>query len=316
MSNAPTGSEDAADAIAPECNTLDLIIQPREKDLGGGAMVKRLLPFHKRRSVGPFVFFDHFGPTDAPPGKGMDVRPHPHIGLATVTYLFEGAIAHKDTIGSDLVIRPGAVNWMTAGRGISHSERTPPEERATGQRIQGIQTWVALPVFHEQVEPRFDHHPAETIPTFDVNGTQFHLIAGQAWGHVSPVSFPHPIWYLAGSASAGSAFVVPGDAAIERALYVVEGTLNVGSETLDAGMMAIFTEGCDVPIVAEHGAKFMLAGGTPYPEKRFIEWNFVASSPDLIEQAKADWTASIDGKWNATPFAMPDGEDEWIPLPG
>ncbi|MEO0817736.1 MAG: pirin family protein [Pseudomonadota bacterium] len=315
MSNAPTGQEDPGTSREPECDTLDLVIQPREKDLGGGAMVRRLLPFHKRRSVGPFVFFDHFGPTDAPPDSGMDVRPHPHIGLATVTYLFDGAIAHKDTVGSDLVIRPGAVNWMTAGRGIAHSERTPPEERASGQRIDGIQTWVALPVSHEQCDPSFEHHPAETIPRFEIDGTAFSLIAGEAWGHRSPVSFPHPIWYLAAETQKDSAFDIPASAAIERAVYVAEGSVTLGSETLEAGTMVILSEGCDVPVRAAAGAKFMLAGGAPYPEKRLIEWNFVASSRDLLEQAKSDWQASIDGNWERTPFAMPEGETEWIPLP-
>ncbi|MEO0467239.1 MAG: pirin family protein [Pseudomonadota bacterium] len=310
----PTPETDAV-LVEATCETLEMIIQPRDRDLGGGSMVKRILPFHKRRSVGPFVFFDHFGPTDAPPGAGMDVRPHPHIGLATVTYLFEGAIAHKDTVGSDLVVRPGAVNWMTAGKGIVHSERTPPKERATGQRMHGIQTWVALPVSHENMEPDFKHHPAETIPAFELGGAQMHLIAGQAWGHVSPVEFPHPIWYLAGEAPGGAIFDIPADAADERAIYIAAGTAQVGSQTLEAGQMGILNEHCDVRVKAEAGAKFMLAGGAPYPEKRLIEWNFVASSPEILEAARNDWAASAASGWEGTRFTLPEGEDEFIPYP-
>lgn len=315
MSNPENNSENAAELVEPDCDTLDMIIRPRERDLGDGFVVRRILPFHKRRMVGPFVFFDHFGPVDYAPGNGFDVRPHPHIGLSTVTYLFEGAIAHKDTVGSDLVIRPGAVNWMTAGRGIVHSERTPHEERASGQRLHGIQTWVALPVEHEQAEPAFVHHPAASLPVFDLGGAQMRLLAGEAWGHASPVEFPHPIWYVAGDAPSGAAFTLPANAAEERAIYVAEGILCVGKAQLSAGDMGILTEGCEVGVRADAGAKFMLVGGSPYSEKRYMDWNFVASSRDLIERARAAWQASIDGKWKDTPFGMPEGEDEYIPLP-
>ncbi|MEL6753704.1 MAG: pirin family protein [Pseudomonadota bacterium] len=315
MSNTQSVSDEATSARVPECETLDLIIEPRKKDLGDGFVVRRILPFHKRRMVGPFIFFDHFGPVEYAPGHGFDVRPHPHIGLSTVTYLFEGAIAHKDTVGSDLVIRPGAVNWMTAGRGIAHSERTPPAERESGQRMHGIQSWVALPRAHEQAEPAFEHHPAETLPTFELGGAQMRLLAGEAWGHCSPVRFPHPIWYLAGDAPDGARFDIPGEAAQERAVYVAGRSVKVGSETLTAGSMGILAEGCSTPLEAEAGAKFMLAGGAPYPEKRLIEWNLVATDRDLIDQAKADWRASIDADWWGERFTLPDGEEEWIPLP-
>ncbi len=316
MSNAPVSHDDELDAIAPDCETLELVIKPREKDLGDGFVVRRILPFHKRRMVGPFIFFDHFGPVDYAPGQGFDVRPHPHIGLSTVTYLFEGAIAHRDTVGSDLVIRPGAVNWMTAGRGIVHSERTPPPERASGQCLHGIQTWVALPGAEEETEPAFQHHAADTLPVFELGGAQMRLLAGNGWGHASPVAFPHPIWYLAADAPDGGGFDIPGDAAQERALYVAEGEVQVGSQTLQAGSMGILNPGCDVPVRAGNGAKFMLAGGAPYPEKRLIEWNLVATDRALIEQAKADWQASIDADWWGERFTLPDGEEEWIPLPG
>lgn len=315
MSNAPSTPDDETHAIAPECDMIDLIITPRVRDLGGGFKVRRILPFHKRRMVGPFIFFDHFGPVTYPPGEGFDVRPHPHIGLATVTYLFEGAIAHKDSVGSDLVIRPGAVNWMTAGRGIVHSERTPPEERANGQAMHGIQTWVALPVSHEETEPTFTHHPAETLPVFDLGGAETRLIAGKAWGHASPVSFPHPIWYLAGETTDGAAFDIPAEAAQERAVYLARGAAKVGAEHLKEGNMAVLSEDCDVHVEAEPGALFLLAGGAPIPEKRTIYWNLVSSDPARIEQAKADWTASIAGGFDATVFSLPDGESEWIALP-
>lgn len=315
MSNAPQSHEDDIESVASECEFVDLVIRPRVRDLGGGFKVRRILPFHKRRMVGPFIFFDHFGPVGYAPGEGFDVRPHPHIGLATVTYLFEGAIAHKDSIGSDLVIRPGAVNWMTAGKGIVHSERTPPEERASGQNMHGIQTWVALPVPHEQSAPAFDHHGADTLPVFELGGASMRLVAGKAWGHVSPVQFPHPIWYLAGEAPDGARFDIPADAARERAVYVAEGELKLGSETLGEGCMAVLAEDCDVPLVAAPGTLFLLAGGAPMPEKRIIYWNLVASDQSLIDKGKADWQASIDGGFKGTVFSMPDGETEWIPAP-
>ena len=183
---------------------IEQIIKPREKDLGDGFVVRRILPFHSRKMVGPFIFFDHFGPVEYAPGKGFDVRPHPHIGLATVTFLYEGAIRHKDTLGNDLVIRPGAVNWMTAGRGICHSERTPDEERANGQSMHGIQTWVALPKDYAEIAPDFVHHPAETLPEFDLGGAHARVLAGTAFGHEAPVEFPWRIWYVGADAEAAA----------------------------------------------------------------------------------------------------------------
>ena len=315
MSNAPVSHDGDVVAVPVNCDTLEMIIAPREKDLGGGFKVRRILPFHKRRMVGPFIFFDHFGPVDYAPGKGFDVRPHPHIGLSTVTYLFDGAIRHKDSVGNDLVIRPGAVNWMTAARGIVHSERTPPEERATGQRMHGIQTWLALPRAHENAAPDFIHHPADTLPVIDLNGAKLRLLAGAAFGEVSPVEFPHPIWYLAGDAVNTARFTIPAEAADERAIYLADGELKAGTDTLQPGQMAILKPGCDVEISAEAGAKFMLAGGAPLPERRYIEWNLVASDPALIKVAKADWQAAINDGFPGGRFPMPDGETEWIPLP-
>ncbi len=294
---------------------IERIITPRDRDLGGFS-VRRVLPFHARKMVGPFIFFDHMGPADFAPGTGVDVRPHPHIGLATVTYLFEGALGHKDTTGADIVIRPGAVNWMTAGRGVSHSERTPPEERAAGHRLHGVQTWVALPKAHEADAPAFVHHPAETLPDFDLGGARARLIAGEAWGRRSPVEFAWSVWYLAVDAPDGADFEIPGDAAQERAVYVVEGGASVAGEILEAGSMAVLKEGAAAQIRATPKTKLMLAGGAAMDGPRFIEWNFVASSKDRIDQAKADWRASIDGGWKGTAFPQVPGEEDWIPLPG
>ncbi|MEM8616047.1 MAG: pirin family protein [Pseudomonadota bacterium] len=295
---------------------IERIIKPREKDLGDGFVVRRILPFHAQKMVGPFIFFDHFGPVDYAPGKGFDVRPHPHIGLATVTFLYEGAIRHRDTVGSDLVIRPGAVNWMTAGKGISHSERTPDKERAAGQSLHGIQTWVALPKEHVEMEPSFVHHPAETLPEFDLGGAQARVLAGEAFGHASPVEYPHPIWYVGASADNGARFTVGADEAEERALYVAKGSALIDGHAIEAGQMAILKTGTDVPVDVSTGTDFMLAGGAPMDGPRKIEWNFVAMDKDRLEQAKADWRASAAGGWIDTPFAMPEGESDYIPLPG
>jgi hypothetical protein len=295
---------------------IDKIIKPREKDLGDGFVVRRILPFHAQKMVGPFIFFDHFGPVNYAPGKGFDVRPHPHIGLATVTFLYEGAIRHKDMLGNDLVIRPGAVNWMTAGRGISHSERTPDEERASGQSMHGIQTWVALPEDLQEIEPDFVHHPAETLPEFDLGGAKARVLAGKAFGHESPVEYPHPIWYVGADAPEGATFVISKDECEERALYVADGQALIDGTEIEAGQMAILTPSIDVPVSVTPDTRFMLAGGAPMDGPRKIDWNFVSTDRARIEQAKADWRASIAGNWKETPFGMPPGESDYIPLPG
>lgn len=295
---------------------IEQIIKPREKDLGDGFVVRRILPFHNRKMVGPFIFFDHFGPVEYAPGKGFDVRPHPHIGLSTVTFLFEGAIRHKDNLGNDLVIRPGAVNWMTAGRGICHSERTPDPERAAGQSMHGIQTWVALPKEHAETAPDFVHHPADTLPEFELGGASARVLAGTAFGHTSPVEFPWGIWYVGAEADTGADFTIGADEAEERALYVAFGSASINDETIEAGQMAILTPRVDVQVSVSTGTRFMLAGGEPMDGPRKIDWNFVATDNTRIEQAKADWRASIEGNWNDTPFTLPEGEDEHIPLPG
>lgn len=294
---------------------IEQIIKPREKDLGDGFVVRRILPFHSRKMVGPFIFFDHFGPVEYAPDKGFDVRPHPHIGLATVTFLYEGAIQHKDTLGNDLVIRPGAVNWMTAGRGICHSERTPDEERASGQSMHGIQTWVALPKEYAETAPDFVHHPAESLPEFDLGGAHARVLAGHAFGHTSPVEFPWGIWYVGADADTGAEFTIGADEAEERALYVAVGEAVIDGELIEAGQMAVLKQGKDIPVSVAIGTRFMLAGGQPMDGPRKIDWNFVAADTKRLEQAKADWRASAAGGWTGTPFSLPDGEDDFIPLP-
>lgn len=294
---------------------IEQIINPREKDLGDGFIVRRILPFHNRKMVGPFIFFDHFGPVDYEPGVGFDVRPHPHIGLSTVTFLFEGAIRHKDSIGSDLVIRPGAVNWMTAGRGICHSERTPDEERASGQSMHGIQTWVALPKDYAEIEPDFVHHPADTLPEIDLGGAHARVLAGKAFGRTAPVEFPWGIWYVGAEADDGAEFTIGADEAEERALYVAFGEAEIDEQTIEPGQMAILAPGKDIPVSVSPGSRFMLAGGQAMDGPRLIDWNLVATDKARIEQAKADWRASAEGGWKNTPFTLPEGEDEYIPLP-
>jgi len=291
------------------------IIEPRAHDLGGGFRVRRVLPFHAQRMVGPFIFFDHFGPAEYAPGNGFDVRPHPHIGLATVTYLFEGAIRHRDSLGTDIVIRPGAVNWMTAGHGIVHSERTPDAEREAGQRMHGLQTWVALPKSHEGIAPDFEHHPSSTLPEFVHSGARMRVLAGEAYGKASPVQFPWPILYVAIEADDAANLIVPKELAEERALYLVTGKAVIDGKEYSEGKMLVLAPGTDIAVRLEPGTKCVLCGGATMDGPRKIEWNFVASDPALIEKAKTDWTAAAaTGKSDRFP-AVPGDEAEWIPLP-
>ncbi|WP_035572276.1 pirin family protein [Hyphomonas adhaerens] len=290
-------------------------IEPRVRDLGGGFRVRRVLPFHAQRMVGPFVFFDHFGPVAYAPGEGFDVRPHPHIGLSTVTYLFEGAIEHRDSLGTDLVIRPGAVNWMTAGHGIVHSERTPAPEREAGQTMHGLQTWVALPKTHEGVPPAFVHHAADTLPEFERQGARMRVLAGEAFGHVSPVQFPWPILYVAFEADDGANLIVPGALAEERAIYLVNGSAEIEGQTFEEGQMLVLSDGADVAIRLAPGTKGVICGGAVMDGPRKIEWNFVASDQALIEQAKQDWQNSAGSGGSDRFPTVPGDKDEWIPLP-
>jgi redox-sensitive bicupin YhaK (pirin superfamily) len=284
---------------------LALVVRPRARDIGGFS-VRRSLPSPRRRLVGPFIFFDHMGPVDFAPGQGIDVRPHPHIGLATVTYLFDGEILHRDSLGVVQAIRPGAVNWMIAGRGIVHSERTDPAVRATARRMHGIQTWIALPRELERRDPDFAHHPADTLPEIDRPGVRMRLIAGTAFGAASPVEVLSPMFYLHAEATAGATIPLP-DEHRERAVYVVSGTVAVAGTSYGEGSMIVFADGAAPGIVAEAGTRAMLLGGAPLDGERLIWWNFVASDEALMEQAKADWKA---GRF----AAIPD-ETDFIPLP-
>ena len=291
------------------------IIEPRAHDLGGGFRVRRVLPFHAQHMVGSFIFFDHFGPAEYAPGDGFDVRPHPHIGLATVTYLFDGAIEHRDSLGTDIVIRPGAVNWMTAGHGIVHSERTPDPERQSGQRMHGLQTWVALPKSHENMAPGFTHHPSDTLPEFEHKGARLKVLAGEVFGHASPVQFPWPILYVAFEADDGANLILPSDLAPERALYLVTGSASLEGQPIGEGQMLVLSEGEDVAIRLEPGSKGVICGGAAMDGPRKIEWNFVASDQSLIEQAKEDWSHAAGVAGSQRFPLVPGDATEWIPLP-
>jgi redox-sensitive bicupin YhaK (pirin superfamily) len=282
-----------------------LVIEARQRDLGGFG-VRRTLPSGGRRMVGPFIFFDHMGPTELPPGQGVDVRPHPHIALATVTYLFAGEMVHRDSLGSHQPIRPGDVNWMLAGRGIVHSERTGDEVRRRGGPLHGIQSWVALPRAAEENAPFFDHHPAATIPQVERPGAALHVVAGTAYGARSPVRVSSPTLYVAATLEAGATLPLP-DEHPERALYLVEGELAVGARRFGSGAMVVLNAGT-VEVRALAAARLIIIGGAPLDGQRHIWWNFVASSPERIERAKADWR---EGRFGV----VPGDEHELIPLP-
>ncbi|HST26817.1 MAG TPA: pirin family protein [Rudaea sp.] len=281
------------------------VIEPKVHDLGG-FNVRRVLPQLRARRVGPFVFFDHMGPAVFSPGQGMDVRPHPHIGLATVTYLFEGAIEHRDNLGNVQTIRPGDVNWMTAGRSIVHSERTPSVERAAGHALHGIQTWVALPKDAEETAPEFHHHAAASLPAWERDGVRLRLVAGEAFGFRSPVHTFSRLFYIAAEFPAGGSLVVPAEH-IERAVYATDAPLSVGGVELAVAHMAVMPVGMDVEIRAAQPARVILCGGDPLDGDRHLWWNFVSSSRERIEKAKADWAAMR--------YAPIPGETEFIPLP-
>jgi redox-sensitive bicupin YhaK (pirin superfamily) len=285
---------------------IELVIPQRRKDLGGFE-VGRSLPYAGGRMVGPFIFFDHMGPADFPAGipKTVDVRPHPHIGLSTITYLFEGEIMHRDSVGSEQAIRPGEVNWMTAGRGITHSERFE-RARREGDRLHGIQAWIALPERDEEMEPAFFHHGAADLPAYEQGGLWARLVAGEAFGAKAKVETRSPMFYIHWELAAGTRASVP-DEYSERAVYVVAGALEVDGRAVNAGEMVIFTAGKPAEVKATQPSTVLALGGEPLGQ-RFIEWNFVSSSKERIEQAKADWRAGR--------MKLPDlDHDEFIPLP-
>ena len=287
---------------------IDLVIDQRRRDIGGGFEVGRVLPFAQRRMVGPFVFFDHMGPMTIAAGapRSLDVRPHPHIGLSTVTYLYDGEIMHRDSLGTEQRIRPGDVNWMTAGRGIAHSERSPESERATGGNLFGIQAWVALPAMAEETAPTFAHHGKEALPVIAGEGKEVRLITGSLYGERSPVPTFTEMFYADARLDAGAKLPLPAEHE-ERAVYVTDGEVEVAGDRFAAGQLLVFRPGDRITLAATRPSRLLLLGGEPMDGPRHIWWNFVSSRQDRIEQAKADWRA---GRFAAVP-----GETEFIPLP-
>jgi redox-sensitive bicupin YhaK (pirin superfamily) len=299
----PANEPACADA---DGSALELIIEARPRDIGGFA-VRRALPSMRRRHAGPFVFFDQMGPADFVPGTGLDVRPHPHIGLATVTYLFDGAIDHRDSLGTLQTIVPGDVNWMVAGRGVVHSERSNAACRARGDRVHGIQSWVALPLGDELCAPRFEHHARATIPRVELGGATLEVVAGAAYGACSPVSVLSPTLYVHARLVGGATLPID-DAYEERAVYVIEGVVSCDGRSLSVGTMALLRAGARVTIEAGEAARVMLVGGAKLEGERHIYWNFVSSSKERIERAKDDWRS---GRFSR----VPGDEREFIPLP-
>jgi redox-sensitive bicupin YhaK (pirin superfamily) len=282
------------------------VIVPRARDLGGFS-VRRALPSAQRQMVGPFIFFDQMGPAQFIAGKGIDVRPHPHIGLATVTYLFDGEITHRDSLGSALAIRPGEVNLMTAGRGIVHSERTGEEARSAGQNLFGIQSWMALPKSHEETAPAFVHLDSTQLPRLDGEGKRVRIIMGSLYGQKSPAEFPHESFYAEAVLAPGALLPLDPDYD-ERAVYIASGRIDIAGQSFEAGQLLVFKPGDRISILAESNARLMLLGGEPMDGPRHIWWNFVSSSEDRIAAAKNDWR---EGRFDI----VPGDNTEFIPLP-
>ncbi|GGA60020.1 pirin family protein [Pelagibacterium lentulum] len=288
------------------CDALELVVVPRTRDLGDGFAVRRALPHGKRQMVGPFIFFDHFGPVQFIPGQGMDVKPHPHIGLATVTYLFDGKIMHRDSEGNVQEIVPGAMNLMTAGRGITHSERTPEIERAAGQKMLGLQSWIALPKDREEIDPGFQHFSSRDLPIVTDNGVRARIIAGKAFGKSSSVSTVSDWFYVEVTLGAGMSAPLDNDYE-ERAIYLVEGEVEIAGDMFEGPRLLVFRPGDPISVKATKPSRMMFLGGTALEGPRYIWWNFVSSSQERIEQAKEDWKMARFG-------AVPD-ETDFIPLP-
>ncbi|OIQ70277.1 quercetin 2,3-dioxygenase [mine drainage metagenome] len=282
------------------------LYQAHNHDLGGGFVVRRLLPGHPRQGVGPFVFFDHFGPVQFMSGKGMDVRPHPHIGLATVTYLFDGSIMHRDSEGNVREIQPGAMNLMTAGRGIAHSERTPDLERKNGQKMLGLQSWIALPAGSEEIAPSFQHYAAAGLPVVRDRGVTARVIAGSSFGVKSPVTMVSPWFYAEVTTEEGVSVPLDADHE-ERAIYLVDGEVEIANERYEGPRLLIFRPDDPITVKAAKPTRMMFLGGDALEGPRHIWWNFVSSSKERIEQAKQDWKT---GRFAAVP-----NEHEFIPLP-
>jgi redox-sensitive bicupin YhaK (pirin superfamily) len=298
-------STDPALGDKRSCDALELVIVPRARDLGGFE-VRRALPHGKRQMVGPFIFFDQMGPVQFIAGQGMDVRPHPHIGLATVTYLFDGRVMHRDSEGNALEIMPGAMNLMTAGRGIAHSERTPPSARQGGQGMFGIQSWIALPAAQEEIAPSFQHFDVASLPLIEDGGLWARVIAGAAFGKKSPVGMLSPWLYAEVLLEADASAPLDPDQE-ERAVYVVDGEVEIAGETFAGPRLLVFRPGDRITVKATRRARLMFLGGTAMEGPRYIWWNFVSSRRERIEQAKEDWKT---GRFGPVP-----GETEFIPLP-
>jgi redox-sensitive bicupin YhaK (pirin superfamily) len=288
------------------CDALELVVVPRVRDLGDGFSVRRALPHGKRQMVGPFIFFDQMGPVQFIAGQGLDVRPHPHIGLATVTYLFDGRVMHRDSEGNALEITPGAMNLMTAGRGIAHSERSPASARQGSEGMFGIQSWIALPQAHEETAPSFQHFDAARLPVIEDGGVRARVIAGSAFGSTSPVGMLSPWLYAEVVLAAGASAPLDPDQE-ERAIYVVEGEVEIAGETFEAPRLLIFRPGDRITVRALRRARLMFLGGAALEGPRYIWWNFVSSRKERIEQAKEDWKTGR--------FAPVPHETEFIPLP-
>jgi len=305
-------------SLEPTCpdagnlDSIETVIIPRARDLGGFE-VRRALPAPRRQMVGPFIFFDQAGPAEFLTGQGIDVRPHPHIGLGTVTYLYEGEFEHRDSIGTHQMIYPGEVNWMVAGQGVTHSERTSAATRAGQSRLFGIQTWIALPENHEDTEARFEHHGRAALPFLEGEGKSVRLILGSAWGKTAPVTMYSETFYADVTLQPGARLPLPDDHE-DRGLYVTQGSVTIAGEDFEAGRMMVFRPGDAITVTAgERGARLMALGGETMNGPRHIWWNFVASSRDRIEEAKQAWAA---GDWEHGRFRLPPGDEgEFIPLP-
>lgn len=305
-------------SIEPGCpddvgiDAIETLIVPRSRDLGD-FQVRRALPAPKRQMVGPFIFFDQAGPAELLTGQGVDVRPHPHIGLGTVTYLFKGDFHHRDSTGADQVIRPGALNWMIAGRGVTHSERTSAAARSGPNGLFGIQTWLALPDSHEDVAPSFEHHGKDVLPMIEDRGVSVRLILGNAYGEVAPATMLSETFYADVKLDPGGRLPMP-DNHEDRGIYIVEGSISVAGQDFDAGRMMVFRPGDKITVAAgDRGARLMILGGATFNGPRYIWWNFVASSKERIEEAKAEWRAA---NWGKGRFDLPvDDRSEHIPLP-
>lgn len=305
-------------ALEPGCpdevglDAIETLIIPRSRDLGGFE-VRRALPAPKRQMVGPFIFFDQAGPAELLTGQGIDVRPHPHIGLGTVTYLFKGDFHHRDSTGADQIIQPGALNWMVAGRGVTHSERTSEAARKGPNGLFGIQTWLALPEAVEDVAPTFEHHGKESLPMIEDTGVSVRLILGDAYGASAPAKMFSETFYADVKLDPGSRLPLPNDHE-DRGIYIVEGSILVAGQQYEASQMMVFRPGDAITVAAgPQGARLMILGGATLNGPRYIWWNFVASSQDRIEEAKAEWQA---GNWGRGRFDLPaDDRDEYIPLP-